>query len=132
MAVVVLNHYNLRASREVLEQIRDWYRDIVGLEVGPRPPFRNQGFWLYARGHPVLHLSEADPGEAHPVPGAGTFDHVAFTCDDFAAMMGRIERAAEPFRIADVPLTQIRQVFLRDPGGNGVELNFELKDIAAP
>jgi catechol-2,3-dioxygenase len=131
MAVVELNHYNLRAPLEVLERIRDWYRDTVGLEVGARPPFRNRGYWLYAGGRPVLHLSEADAGEQHPTPGSGTFDHVAFTCDDFAAMMKRIEATAVPYRVADVPQTRVRQIFLRDPAGNGVELNFDLKGIGS-
>jgi catechol-2,3-dioxygenase len=130
MPIVDLNHYNLRAPREVLDRIRDWYRDTVGLEVGERPPFRNFGYWLYANGRPILHLTEADTDERHPVPGAGTFDHVSFTCTGFEAMMKRIESAAIPYRMADVPQTHVRQIFLKDPGGNGVELNFDLKGIA--
>jgi catechol-2,3-dioxygenase len=132
MGIEDLNHYNLRATRDVLDRLRDWYRDTVGLEVGPRPPFRHFGYWLYGGGRPILHLSEAEANERHPIPGAGTFDHVSFTCTGFEAMMKRIDSLAVPYRIADVPLTQIRQVFLQDPGGNGVELNFELKDIARP
>ena len=26
---------------------RDFYRDVVGLTVGERPPFRRFGYWLY-------------------------------------------------------------------------------------
>jgi catechol-2,3-dioxygenase len=130
MPVVDLNHYNLRAPRETLERIRDWYRDIVGLEVGERPQFRSPGYWLYAGGRPILHLSEADEGEFHPIPGAGTFDHVSFTCTGFDAMMKRIEALAIPSRVADVPQTEVRQIFLRDPAGNGVELNFDLKGLS--
>jgi catechol-2,3-dioxygenase len=127
MAILDINHYNLRGSWEALESLRDWYRDTVGLAVGERPPFRFRGFWLYAGTRAVLHLSEESPGEHHPAPGEGTFDHVAFTCNDFDAMLARLEAMGAEFRVADVPHTRIRQVFLRDPAGNGVELNFEMK-----
>jgi catechol-2,3-dioxygenase len=126
MAVVALNHYNLRGTLEVLEGIRDWYRDTIGLTVGERPAFNNRGYWLYAGGLPILHLSEQGPDESHPMPGQGTFDHMAFTCDDFDAMSARLKSLGIAYRLADVPLTQTRQIFLRDPAGNGVELNFEL------
>ena len=103
MAIVDINHYNLRGSWDALEGLRDWYRDTVG------------------------HLSEESPGENHPAPGEGTFDHVAFTCEDFDAMHSRLDSLGIQFRLADVPLTRTRQIFLRDPAGNGVELNFEMK-----
>lgn len=125
MPVEGLNHYNLRAPREILDRLRDWYRDAIGLEVGERPPFRFHGYWLYAGKRPILHLSEASPGEAHAVPGNGTFDHVAFSCTGIAAMRARLDAAGIRYRVADVPLTGVRQVFLEDPAGNGVELNFD-------
>jgi len=127
MAVTGIDHYNLRGPMPVLETIRDWYRDTVGLTVGDRPPFRNRGYWLYAGTQPVLHLSEESPGENHPLPGEGTFDHVAFRCEDFDAMRARLEEKGIAFRVADVPLTRTRQIFLKDPAGNGVELNFEVR-----
>ncbi|HXS53734.1 MAG TPA: VOC family protein [Usitatibacter sp.] len=122
-----LNHYNLRASRAMLDRLRDWYRDAIGLEVGERPPFRFHGYWLYAGGRPILHLSEASPGEEHPAPGSGTFDHVAFTCAGFGAMRERLDSLRVPYRVAEVPVTRLRQVFLQDPAGNGVELDFDAR-----
>ncbi len=127
MPVQGLDHYNLRASRELLDRLRDWYRDVIGLEVGERPPFRFHGYWLYAGGRPILHLSEAGPGEEHPVPGSGTFDHVAFACRGLAAMQARLDAAGARYRVADVPATGVRQIFLEDPAGNGVELDFDAR-----
>ena len=126
MPVESINHYNLRGSMPVLERMRDWYRQTLGLEVGDRPAFNNRGFWLYGGGQPLLHLSEESRGESHPVPGSGTFDHVAFACTDYDSMRKRLDSLGEKYRTADVPLTKTRQIFLRDPGGNGVELNFEM------
>ena len=127
MPATGIDHYNLRGSMEVLERIRDWYRDTIGLVVGERPPFRNRGYWLYAGSQPVLHLSEEAPGEEHPTPGEGTFDHVAFRCEDFEGMRARLDELGATYRVADVPLTRTRQIFLKDPAGNGVELNFEMR-----
>ena len=47
-AVAAFDHYNLRAARPVLDELRDFYRDVVGLTVGERPPFRRFGYWLYS------------------------------------------------------------------------------------
>jgi glyoxylase I family protein len=127
MPVTDINHYNLRGSMQQLDTLRDWYRDTIGLKVGDRPAFNNRGYWLYGGGKPILHLSEEGPGEApHPMQGVGTFDHVAFTCEDFGAMRAHLDGLGLKYRVADVPLTGTRQIFLRDPAGNGVELNFEM------
>ena len=32
----------------MLDELRDFYRDVVGLTVGDRPPFRRFGYWLYS------------------------------------------------------------------------------------
>ena len=63
MTVVGFNHYNLRAPRELLEQLRSFYCDVVGLRVGPRPSFASFGYWLYAGEQDILHLTETDAGE---------------------------------------------------------------------
>ncbi len=126
MPVLELNHYNLRADAELLGRVRDWYCDNLGLAVGERPPFGNFGYWLYAQGRPLVHLSAADEGEERTRPGRGSLDHVAFTCTGFDAMRARLDSRAIPYRLAEVPARQQRQIFLEDPAGNGVELNFEL------
>jgi catechol-2,3-dioxygenase len=90
VAVQALDHYNLRAPRELLDEICAFYRDVVGLRVGPRPAFRRFGYWLYAGERPVLHLGEADPGETCNVNVAGTFNHASFACTDRAAFERRL------------------------------------------
>lgn len=125
MPVVELNHYNLRAGAGLLKRIRDWYRDTLGLAEGERPPFGNFGYWLYAGARPLVHLSAAGEGEERPAQGRGTLDHVAFTCTDFDGMRARLDACGVPYRVAEVPKRRQRQIFLEDPAGNGVELNFE-------
>lgn len=125
VSAVAFSHFNLRAPRALLDELRDFYRDVVGLADGPRPPFRSFGYWLYAGGQPVLHLSETRPGEQRSAGIATTFDHVAFACIDRAGMEARLRQRAIAYDLAEVPATRQVQIFLNDPAGNGVELNFD-------
>jgi len=90
MPVQGFDHYSLRADRLTLDRLtldrltldrlRDFYRDVVGLTVSERPPFRRFGYWLYSGGErPVLHLSLADDREERP-SAVNTFAHAAFNC----------------------------------------------------
>jgi catechol-2,3-dioxygenase len=125
MSVQAFDHYNLRAPRAVLDTLRVFYCDVVGLTVGDRPPFRRFGYWLYAGERPVLHLSEADAGENRPSGAASTFAHAAFNCTDRAAFERLLGERGIAYRSAEVPLTGQTQLFFEDPAGNGVELQFE-------
>jgi catechol-2,3-dioxygenase len=125
MPVRGFDHYNLRADRAVLDELRDFYRDIVGLTVGERPPFRRFGYWLYAGDKAVLHLSVGDDGEQRSRTAANTFSHAAFNCTGRAEFETRLKRLAIPYRTAQVPLLKLAQLFFHDPAGNGVELQFD-------
>ncbi|MCW3481781.1 VOC family protein [Neisseriaceae bacterium JH1-16] len=124
MPALGLDHYNLRAARPLLDELKAFYITAVGLSEGPRPPFASFGYWLYAGGQAVLHLSEARPDEPRPPNNSGTFDHVAFRCADLVAMTARLDTLGIAYRQAEVPQSGTRQLFFRDPAGNGVELNF--------
>ena len=124
MTTLGLSHINLRAGRELLDEIKDFYCDVVGLRVGPRPPFPGFGYWLYAGDQPIVHLSEADPGEDRSTGIATTLDHVAFDCANRHEVEDVLRRRALDYQSAVVPATRLVQLFLLDPGGNKVELNF--------
>jgi catechol 2,3-dioxygenase-like lactoylglutathione lyase family enzyme len=120
-----LHHFNIRAPVALLEPVRDFYIDVLGLIEGNRPPFRFAGYWLYAGEHPVVHLMAAKEGPSPPGE-VGSIDHVAFACSDYEATCRHLQQRRIEFRTNTVPGTQQRQVFIRDPLGNGVELNFTL------
>ena len=153
MATLGLNHYNLRADHALMEKLRDFYCDIVGLVVGFRPPFGSHGYWLYAGEQAVLHLSEAAAAKL-PQPGRGaaatppitprrprlppqqSHHHTRATPPSprsitphsaarvWQSFESRLTQQAIQYRVASVPQTGQVQIFLRDPAGNGVELNF--------
>jgi catechol-2,3-dioxygenase len=131
MSVTGFDHYNLRAARPVLDELRDFYRDVVGLTVGERPPFRSFGYWLYSGGRPVLHLSQTADDEARASGAINTFAHAAFNCTGRAEFERRLKSLGIPYRTASVPLLDIAQLFFHDPAGNGVELQFDANEPAA-
>ncbi len=128
MLTLGLNHYNLRAPRPLMEQLRRFYCDVVGLMPGERPPFASFGYWLYAGDQPVLHLSETRAGDPAVPAGASTFDHAAFSCCGRAEFERKLEQSGIAFTTARVPGTTQVQLFIKDPAGNGVELNFAAED----
>ena len=130
MPVAGFDHYNLRAARPMLDELRDFYRDVVGLTVGERPPFRRFGYWLYTGGRPVLHLSLVDDGEERSGTAVNTFAHAAFNCSGRAEFEQRLKSLGIPYRTASVPQLHLSQLFFRDPAGNGVELQFDASEPA--
>jgi catechol-2,3-dioxygenase len=123
MPALGLNHYNIRAGQPLIGRVRDFYVDVVGLHEGWRPPFDFPGHWLYAGDAAVVHLVETSAGQT-TAPPPTTLDHVAFTCtgiDDFEAKLNSLGIA---YRKAGVPGARVQQLFVKDPAGNGVELNF--------
>lgn len=133
MALQRLDHYSIRTPR--LEESRRFYTDIMGLQEGARPPFPFPGAWMYQGGTAVVHLVGYDPDDAEGLKGylgdkapagsgTGTIDHVAFTADDLPAMQSRLRASGLPFREREVPNLGLHQVFVEDPNGVTIELNY--------
>jgi len=117
-----IDHINIKAPGPVLEDVRDFYCAVLGLEEGFRPNFRDAGIWLYADGQPIVHLSF---GEVSAVPGASShLDHVAFLSSGLEAFLVRLDRREVAYRSSYVPELNITQLRFRDPVGTGLEINF--------
>ena len=43
-----LDHINIKAPEALLEEVRDFYCAVLGLQEGARPNFSSPGYWLYA------------------------------------------------------------------------------------
>ncbi len=128
MTVSKLDHYNLRAPRELLDRLCEFYCQVVGLSIGTRPPFSNYGYWLYAGEQAVVHLSQADEDEVCSVDVVTTFGHAAFACRGRASFERRLSELDINYEVAQVPESGQIQLFLKDPAGNGVELSFDKDD----
>ena len=124
MTVKNLDHFNIRASEPLLEELREFYCDLIGLSEGFRPPFEEPGYWLYAGELAILHLSVAGADESLPSHVESTLNHVALECSDKSVFEKRLDENAIPYENASVPGTTVEQIFVKDPAGNGIELSF--------
>ena len=124
MGIAGLDHVNIKGTPEMVERLRVFYADVLGLKAGERPAFRSQGYWLYAGDAPLIHLSVAAEGDARCGHEDSALDHFAFACQGQAAMRERLEAAGIAYEVAQVPGRAVVQLFMRDPAGNGVELQF--------
>lgn len=122
-----LDHVNLSAPSALLERVRRFYIDVIGLIEGPRPAFRSgsRGHWLYAGTAPVLHLTVRGEGDADATP-TGWLNHIAFACTDLPGSRARLDAAGVPYRVDIVDMPAQVQLFLNGPAGTGVELNFRM------
>jgi len=122
MPIDGFQHINIRSAD--VERTRDFYVRVLGLRVGDRPPFASTGYWLYLGDTPIVHLVQRNPGDdVHA--GSGNLDHVAFRGVDVEATRDTLTAAGIPFREAIVPRDQTLQIFVLDPDGIKLELNFE-------
>ena len=120
------SHSSCRAPKPLLEEVKAFYLDVIGLTEGFRPNVPIHGYWLYLDDLPVLHLMEWSDIAEIPKCQKGYLDHVAFSCDgleDFLNKLGNLEVA---YTVRDFELNGgfFTQLELTDPVGNGVELNF--------
>src|SRR5690606_1299483 len=117
-----MDHFTIVTDQ--LEATRQFYVDLLGLEVGPRPPFPVDGLWLYADSHPTLHVISV---EQMPEPRRGVLDHMAFFSSGLGAMLDKLYIHNVRYRSIPAPgQNRAWQVFFKDP--NDVEVG---RDLAA-
>ena len=121
--ILSINHIQLVAEKDLVLKLRDFYCDVVGLSEGFRPAFERFGFWLYIGDKDVLHLITPKDGDARSSQKS-SFDHVAFKTSDYEGVLKKLKTLNIPFEEKPIPEMKNHQIFLRDPAGNRVELNF--------
>jgi catechol 2,3-dioxygenase-like lactoylglutathione lyase family enzyme len=122
MHVTGIDHVNIAATPSLIEEVRRFYVDVLGLSEGYRPAFSSEGHWLYAAEQALVHLS-VRTGRAEPA-GNGPLDHVAFRVSDPAPLIERLDRAGIAYRRTEIAEMCMGQLFFQDPAGNGLEVNF--------
>ena len=120
MPIRGLDHINVATAK--LEETKRFFMDVLDLTEGWRPAFPFGGAWLYLGDQAVVHLVEND--QPRRPSGEAALDHFAFAAHGYDETVARLTEKAIPFGAVGVPGSTIRQLFLRDPNGVNVELNF--------
>jgi len=132
MPLTELNHYFVRTNN--LERAKQFYCGVLGFEVMPRPDFPFPGYWLGVNGKICVHMG------THGVPNqelyylgttpksatdnSGIVDHIAFLATEPEKFAQRFDETGLAFRKRYFPEFKLYQMFVKDPDGLTIELNF--------
>ena len=129
MPLIAFDHVNIRTVN--LERMVAWYEDVLGLRSGPRPEFPVPGAWLYLAETCVIHLIEADPPPTLYTEGESLrMEHMAFRADDMDAFVSKLEERGIAYKLFPFEALDIVLVFLRDPDGNRIHVDFPADEKA--
>lgn len=139
MGLDKLDHCSVRTTD--IERTRDFYVDVLGLVDGARPDFHFPGYWLYLDEQPVIHIIGIDPDEAEgmkdplgnaldDLSGSGSVDHIAFRASDLEGMHARLKKLGLKWHDRSLPDFGLHQVFVEDPNGITIELNYDAAEEA--
>jgi catechol 2,3-dioxygenase-like lactoylglutathione lyase family enzyme len=122
--VSAIHHFTIGCAVQDLPVLLDFYTRTLGLTEGFRPALRHPGHWLYADGKAIVHLNALL--QASPNRHGGPLDHVALTARGLVSTRRALRAADVPFTERPLTGTSLHQLFVNDPFGLQVELNFDL------
>jgi len=125
MPIVDLDHVNIRTAD--LDGLAAFYREVLGMTSGDRPPFTFGGAWLYCGERAAVHLVKVP---RTPDGNPPRIEHFAFKASGLAEFLAHLKAREVPYRISIVPGREIRQVNIHDPDGNHIEVAFPADEKA--
>ncbi|HEY9775079.1 MAG TPA: VOC family protein [Planktothrix sp.] len=127
-----LNHFMVVCKD--LETSMRFYRDLLGMEIADRPDFGFPGYWLKIGDHTCVHLASQEQSanrdryllKEHPpgTTGSGSVDHIAFVASQPKVVRERLRNGNAQIHYRSLPDSKLFQMFLKDPDGLTIELNF--------
>ena len=134
-----LNHFSIRTTDIAASRL--FYEKVLGLTVGPRPDFPFPGLWMYNGDHAdvanamvhIIGIDRANPNglkqylgdvDEARLHGSGAVDHIAVMTTGLATMLAHLKQLGVPCRERTVPSIGLHQVFVDDPSGIVIELNY--------
>ena len=135
MPISHIEHYLIAADD--MDKTRDWYCGVLGMQEGWHPDFGFPVYWLYLGGRDVVHISQSAQRASHNQKaylgrtaqdtgaGTGAIDHIAFRATGLAATKAHLRRGGVEFNERRANGQALYQLFMFDPNGIKVELNFD-------
>lgn len=121
MQIRTLDHVNISTADP--DATLDFYCGVLGLvdDRLRRPDFSFPGAWLFAGDRAVVHLNFVDEDPTGP---ANALDHIAFEAVGYAETRRELDERNIAYRASERPDDGLSQLFVVDPNGVKVELNF--------
>lgn len=140
MALTQVDHFLIQTAD--LAKTRDWYVRTLGMTEGWHPDFKFPVVWLYIGEKDVLHLCEGGANvsenrkkylgqQSEAVSGSGVVDHIAFRAHGLTDTMAHLESLGVEFNQRMVSDQGLYQLFMFDPNGVKIELNFDNAEATA-
>lgn len=140
-----LNHYSIRTLDA--DASCAFYTRVLKMSAGPRPAFPFPGYWMYNGSHDnfanaVVHIIGIDKDDPEglkkylgnrsetSLQGTGAVDHIAFFATGLVEMVEHLKSIDVPCRERTVPSIGLHQLFLDDPCGLVIELNYPAAEKA--
>jgi catechol 2,3-dioxygenase-like lactoylglutathione lyase family enzyme len=134
MAISHIEHFLIAADD--IDATRDWYSRVLGMKAGPHPDFGFPVHWMYLDDTDLVHIgpnarhaneiqkkflgrTSQDSGE-----GTGAIDHIAFRATGLRGMLEHLKKEKIHFTQRRANGQALFQLFLYDPNGVKIELNF--------
>jgi len=130
MRVNALDHVNVQ-TLDIGATVK-FYAEVLDLEArNPPPPLDPKLVqWMYdAEGRAIFHLTTpgsilGDTGKAELSRETGPVHHVALNCSGHDAMVGRLSSLGLDHKLNFVEAIDLKQIFVHDPNGVLLELNY--------
>ena len=138
MPLAFIEHFLIQSAD--IEATKDWWVNVLGLRVGPHPDFKFPVYWLYAGDRDVLHLTQGGSNvsdnrmkylgqSSQATEGSGVIDHIGFRATGLEATIAKLKSLGIDFKERQVNDQGLYQLFLFDPNGVKVELNFSASEV---
>ena len=137
MRISHLEHFLIIADD--IEETTSWYVDNLGFCVGETPDFGVPVNWLYLGDRDVIHVAQSNVSNISKRPvatrseitrGGHPIHHVAFRASGLDETLVHLQANGIEYVEQQASGQNVYQVFLQDPNGITVELNFSAEEAA--
>jgi catechol 2,3-dioxygenase-like lactoylglutathione lyase family enzyme len=138
MPISHIEHFLVAADD--IDATRDWYARVLGMKSGPHPDFGFPVHWMYVDNIDIVHIgpSAKSAGDIQKKylgrtsqdtgVGTGALDHIAFRATGLRAMLQHLKKEKVPFSQRRANGQALFQVFMHDPNGVKIELNYAAQE----
>ena len=120
----LLDIHHVAVKTQDLDGTDRFYTEVLGMTRAHRPEFDFPGSW-FDIGHTMAGWAGLDTEGKVPHGGASV-DHIALQARDFDGFKRTFEAEGVDWRQFSIPSANLWQLFVHDPNGVLIELNFDV------